>query len=87
MSAYRFSIAWPRIFPDASGRVNPAGIDYYERLVEELLANGITPFPTLYHWDLPQWVQDRGGWVEPRDDRPLRGVRRDRRLARSATGS
>jgi beta-glucosidase len=59
VDAYRFSIAWPRIFPDGVGEPNPAGVDFYRRLVDELLAAGIEPFPTLYHWDLPQALQDR----------------------------
>lgn len=62
-TAYRFSVAWPRIFPDGIGTPNPRGIDFYSRLVDELLAAGIEPFATLYHWDLPQALQDRwGGW-------------------------
>ncbi|WP_315834982.1 GH1 family beta-glucosidase [Bradyrhizobium prioriisuperbiae] len=65
--AYRFSIAWPRVFPDGAGEPNPKGLDFYHRLVDECLANGIEPFATLYHWDLPQVLQDRfGGW-ESRD--------------------
>jgi beta-glucosidase len=63
VSAYRFSIAWPRVVPDGRGAVNPAGLDFYDRLVDGLLAAGITPFPTLYHWDLPQALCDEGGWL------------------------
>lgn len=65
VNAYRFSIAWSRLLPEGTGRVNQAGIDFYRRLCKELSDAGITPVATLYHWDLPQSLQERGGWVSP----------------------
>ena len=63
LQAYRFSVAWGRVLPDGTGRVNEAGLAFYERLVDTLLANGIEPLCTLYHWDLPAALDDRGGWL------------------------
>ncbi|GGK26363.1 beta-glucosidase [Deinococcus malanensis] len=63
VDAYRFSVAWPRIQPDGKGPVNQKGLDFYERLVDGMLERGLQPYLTLYHWDLPQTLQDEGGWV------------------------
>jgi beta-glucosidase len=62
LTAYRFSIAWPRIFPEGTGARNPKGFDFYDRMLETLLEAKIAPYCTLYHWDLPQALQDKGGW-------------------------
>lgn len=63
LSAYRFSIAWPRILPEGRGTINQVGLDFYDRLVDTLLAKGIEPFATLYHWDLPSPLEQAGGWL------------------------
>jgi len=65
LKAYRFSIAWGRVLPEGRGRVNEPGLAFYERLVDTLLAHGIEPLATLYHWDLPAALDDRGGWLNP----------------------
>ena len=63
MGSYRFSVSWPRVIPTGSGAVNPQGIDFYSRLVDRLLAKGISPALTLYHWDMPKELDDAGGWT------------------------
>ena len=63
LSSYRFSICWPRIFPDGAGRLNQAGLDHYKALLDALAERGISGAATLFHWDLPQALQDQGGWA------------------------
>jgi beta-glucosidase len=65
LQAYRFSVSWSRVLPEGRGRPNAAGLDFYERLVDALLENGIEPLVTLFHWDLPAALDDRGGWLNP----------------------
>jgi len=65
LQAYRFSVSWSRVLPEGRGRINAAGLDFYDRLVDALLENGIEPLVTLFHWDLPAALDDRGGWLNP----------------------
>jgi len=65
LKAYRFSVAWSRVLPEGKGRINQKGLDFYDRLVDALLENGIEPLLTLFHWDLPAALDDRGGWLNP----------------------
>jgi beta-glucosidase len=69
LHAYRFSISWPRVLPDGDGRVNEAGMAFYERLVDALLEHGVQPWVTLHHWDLPLALYERGGWESPESAR------------------
>ncbi|MFW5737784.1 MAG: glycoside hydrolase family 1 protein, partial [Spirochaetota bacterium] len=66
VGAYRFSIAWPRVVPDGDGAVNEAGLDFYDAMVDAVLARGIEPYVTLFHWDLPLALERRGGWLDRR---------------------
>jgi beta-glucosidase len=66
VTSYRFSVCWPRVLPEGTGPLNPAGLGFYDRLVDGLLERGITPYVTLFHWDYPQALEDRGGWLNSR---------------------
>ena len=72
IGAYRFSVAWPRIQPDGTGPALTAGLDFYDRLTDKLLAAGIAPVPTLFHWDLPQALEDTGRLAGARHRLPVR---------------
>ena len=85
LKAYRFSIAWPRIQPSGRGAPNKAGLDFYRRLVDRLLERGIQPCATLYHWDLPQRLEDEGGWTSRATVGRARGCRSRSRASSRTT--
>ena len=76
LKAYRFSVSWPRILPEGTGRINEAGLRFYENLIDELVDSGITPFVTLFHWDYPAALQKQGGWLNPASPRWFRDYAR-----------
>jgi beta-glucosidase len=65
LNSYRFSVSWPRVMPEGTGRINEKGLDFYDRLVDELLKNNIAPYVTLFHWDYPYELYKKGGWLNP----------------------
>ncbi len=75
LQSYRFSLSWPRLFPQGRGEINEAGVQFYSELIDCLLENNIEPMITLYHWDLPQALQDEGGWENRATAEALRGLR------------
>ena len=79
LQAFRFSIAWPRVLPTGRKPINEAGLDFYDRLVDELLAHDIEPYATLFHWDTPQALEDLGGWPSRGDRGGVRRVHGGRR--------
>ena len=65
LKGYRFSLSWPRIIPDGTGKINQAGLDYYDKFVDELLEANIKPFMTMFHWDYPHELNKKGAWLNP----------------------
>ena len=85
MDSYRFSLSWPRIQPDGRGAINSQGLDFYDRLIDQLLEAGISPMATLYHWDTPLPLEHGGGWMNRATAERFARVLRGGRASASAT--